>query len=162
MRAEMRPFRHVIRFVRRREGGDAHRVGWLADIKQPDQLLAVLLVIEHRFIQHHQQIAIRQRQRGMRSAAERRAPVAMANQPRLGTVFDIQQRQAAVAPAAVGGIARDNRVMQRVAFPFRPVRLLPFGLVHPRQPPAPRHFRLARIGQIDGQEDVVGKAVNEC
>ena len=161
VRTEMRPFRHIIRFIRRREGGDAHRVGWLADIKQPDQLLAVLLVVEHRFIQHHQQIAIRQRQRGMRSAAERRAPVAMTNQPRLGTVFDIQQRQAAVAPAAVGGIPGNNGVMQRIAFALRPVRCFTARLVHPRQPPAPGHFGLTRIGQIDGQEDVVSKTVDQ-
>ena len=66
----MRPFRHIIRFIRRREGGDAHRAGG-SRISNSHQLLAVLLVVEHRFIQHHQQVTIRQRQRSMRSAAER-------------------------------------------------------------------------------------------
>ncbi|SAY10139.1 Uncharacterised protein [Klebsiella quasipneumoniae] len=97
----------------------------------------------------------------MRSAAERRAPVAMANQRRLGTVFDIQQRQAAVAPAAVGGIPGNNGVVQRIAFTLRPVRCFTARLVHPRQPPAPGNLRFTRIGQIDGQEDVVGKTVDQ-
>lgn len=152
VRTEMRPFRHIIRFIRRREGGDAHRVGWLADIKQPDQLLAVLTVVEHRFIQHHQQVTIRQRQRGMRSAAERRAPVAMTNQPRLGTVFDIQQRQAAVAPAAVGGIPGNNGVMQRMAFALRPVGVSPPARCIPGS-----HQRPATLGLRGSARSMVRK-----
>ncbi len=157
----MRPFRHVVDFIRLREGRDAYRVRRLADIKQPDQLFAVFLVIEHRFVQHHQQFAVRQRQRGVRAAAKRRTPVTVANELRLSTILHVQQRQAAVAPAAVRGIAGNNRVVERVAFPFRPVRLLPFCLIHPRQPPAPCHLRLTRVGQVNRQKDVVGKAVNK-
>jgi hypothetical protein len=85
----------------------------------------------------------------------------MANQLRLRSVFHIQQRQAAVAPAAVCGIAGDNRVVQRIALTFRPVWLLAFGLVHARQPPAPSHFWPAGIGKIDGQENVIGKSVDQ-
>ena len=157
----MRPFRHVVDFIRMREGRDTHRVRRLANIKQPDQLLAVFLVIEHRFVQHHQQIAVRQRQRGVRPTAKRRAPVTVANELRLGAILHVQQRQAAVAPAAVRGIPRNNRVVEGVAFPFRPVRLFACGLVHPRQPPAPRHLGLARVRQVNGQENVVGKTVDQ-
>ena len=85
----------------------------------------------------------------------------MANQLRLRAVLHVQQRQAAVAPAAVGGVAGNNRMVQGVTFSFRPVRLLTFGLVHPGQPPAPRDFRLTRVRKIDGQKDVVGKAVDQ-
>ena len=161
VRPKMRPFRHVVGFIRLREGRDTYRVRRLADIKQPDQLLAVLLVIQHRLVQHHQQVAIRQRQRSVRPTAKRRAPVTVANELRPGAILHVQQRQAAVAPAAIRGVAGNNRMVQRVAFSFRPVRLFAFGLVHSGQPPAPRDFRLTRVRQIDSQENVIGKAVDQ-
>ena len=45
----------------------------VAIVENPDQLEAVLLVVEHRLVEHHQQLAIRQRQAIVRAAAERRA-----------------------------------------------------------------------------------------
>ena len=51
--------------------------------------------------------------------------------------------------------------MQGIALTFRPLRGLPRRLVHPRQPPAPGNFRLTRIGQVDSQENIVAKAVNQ-
>ena len=161
MRAKVRPFRHVVSFVRLRESGDTHRIRRVANVEQPDQLLAILLVIQHRLIKHHQQIPIRERQRGVGAAAKRRAPVTVANQLRLSAVLHIEQGQAAVAPAAVGGVAGDNRMMKGIALAFRPLRGLPCRLVHPRQPPAPGDLRLARVGQVDSQENVVAKAVNQ-
>ncbi|MNP60698.1 hypothetical protein D3C76_1558030 [compost metagenome] len=59
MGAEVCAFADVIAFIRLWEGRDAHRVGRLANIKQPDQLFAVLLVVEHRLIQYYQQVPIR-------------------------------------------------------------------------------------------------------
>ena len=97
----------------------------------------------------------------MGAAAKRRAPVTVANQLRLGAVFHIQQGQTTITPAAIGGIARNNRVVQRIPFPRFPVRRFASRLVHPRQPPAPRHFRITGIGQIDSQENVIGKTVNQ-
>ncbi|MNT68344.1 hypothetical protein D3C72_2065730 [compost metagenome] len=97
----------------------------------------------------------------MRSAAKRRAPVAMADKFRLGAVLYVQQRQPAVTPAAVGRITGNNRVVKRIAFTFGPVWLLTFCLIHPRQPPAAGHFRFARICQIDCQENIIGKTVDQ-
>ena len=97
----------------------------------------------------------------MGAAAKRRAPVTVANQLWLGAVLHIEQGQAAVAPAAVGGVAGDNRMMKGIALAFRPLRGFPRRLVHPRQPPAPGDLRLARVGQVDSQENVVAKAVNQ-
>ena len=85
----------------------------------------------------------------------------MANQLRLRAVLHIEQRQAAVAPATVGGVAGDNRMMQRIALTFQPLRRFPRRLVHSRQPPAPGDFRLTRVGQVDSQENIVAKAVDQ-
>ena len=55
--------------------------GWrLAVVENPDELEAVLLVVEHRLVEHDEQIAVRQRQAIVRAAAERRRPVAVDDQ----------------------------------------------------------------------------------
>ncbi len=51
-------------------------------------------------------------------------------------VLDVEEGQSAVAPAGIGGVAVDKRVMKREAAPRAPTRLLAGGLVHARQPPA--------------------------
>lgn len=79
MWTEVRTFRHVISFIRLRESGDTHRICRLANVEQPDQLLPILLVIQYRLIKHHQQIPVRERQRGVGTAAKRRAPVTVAD-----------------------------------------------------------------------------------
>src|SRR4029079_11142248 len=58
---------------------DADRIGFHAVVEHPDMLDAVLLVIEHRFVEHDQQIAVRQRQAIVGAAAERRRAVAVPN-----------------------------------------------------------------------------------
>ena len=54
-----------------REGRNADGVGRIAVVKHPDQLEAVLLVIEHGFVEDDEQLAIWQRQAIVCAAAER-------------------------------------------------------------------------------------------
>ena len=79
------------------------------------QLETATAIGEIGLVGHDQQIAIGQRQRRVGAAAERRVPVAVADKLRLGRIGDIEHGKAAVAPGAVGEVAGDQRVMQRVA-----------------------------------------------
>ena len=83
VRPEMAALGHVICFRRSRKGRNADGVGAVAIVEHPDQLQAVLLVVEHRFVEHDEQLAVRQRQAIVRAAAERRAPVAVDDELRL-------------------------------------------------------------------------------
>ncbi|CAH0326137.1 hypothetical protein SRABI106_04571 [Rahnella aquatilis] len=161
VRPEMRPFADVIPFLRLRKGRNTHRIRRLAHVKQPDQLLAIFLIIQHCLVEHDQQIPVRQRQRGMRAAAKWRTPVAVRNQLWRAAVFDIQQRQAAVTPAGICRIPADNGMVQRITFTFRPVRRFTACGMHPRQPPASGDLRIARVGQINRQENIIAVAINQ-
>src|SRR6266852_711645 len=159
VRTEMRAIRHVVRFGRRREGRDAHRILRRTDVEQPDQLEAILLVIEHGFVEHDQQIAVGQRQAVVRAAAEGRGPVAMDDQFWRAAVGDVDHHKSGVAPCAVGGVAVDDGVMQTVAPGRRPARRLARGLIHAGQPVPARLARLRRVAHVDGDENIVGEAV---
>jgi hypothetical protein len=53
----------------------------------------------------------------------------MGDQPRLRLVGDVEDRQPAVAPAGVGRVAGDERVVEGVAAVARPIRRLASGAV---------------------------------
>ena len=72
-------------------------------------------MVEHGLVEHHQQVAIRQRQAVVRAAAERRRPVPVHDQLRLGAVGDVEHHHAGIAPGGVGGVAVNDGVMQAVA-----------------------------------------------
>ena len=59
--------------------------------------------------------------------------------------------------AAIGEIAGDQPVMQRVAPAFRPGRRLAAAGPHARQPELADHFRLGRLLHVDDDQDMVGK-----
>ncbi len=118
-------------------------------------------MVEHRLVEHHQQVPIGQRQAVVGAAAERRAPVAMHDQLRLAAVLNIDHHQAGIAPGGIRGIAVHDRMVQAVAALRRPVRLLAGGEVHARQPVAAGLARFRRVGHVDGHEDVVREAVEQ-
>src|SRR4051794_25092129 len=74
VRPEVAALGGVIGFRRRREGRNAYRIGGNAVVEDPDKLESVLLMIEHRLVEGHQQFAIRQRQANVRSAPGRGGP----------------------------------------------------------------------------------------
>lgn len=86
----------------------------------------------------------------------------MTNQRWLGTVFDIQQRQAAVTLTAVGGTPGNNGAVQRITFTLWSIRYFAICLVYPRQSPALGHFGLTWVGQINDQGDIVGRTIDQC
>src|SRR5712671_3750470 len=120
VRTEMRALGLVVCFGRGREGRDAHGVAGRADVEQPDELEPVLLMIEHRLVEHHQQVAIGQRQAIMGASPEGRAPVAVRDQLRRAAVGDVDHDQPAVAPGPIDGVAVNDRVMQPVTPGRRP------------------------------------------
>ncbi len=113
----MRPFRHIVDFIRLWESRDAHRVRRLADIKQPGSA--------SRHPPDYRAPLRRAPPAGHDPAAAARVcvpppnggpPVAMANQRRLGSIFDIRQRQPPSRQLPYGGIPGNNGMMQRIAF----------------------------------------------
>jgi hypothetical protein len=77
VRAEVSALAHIVGFRRRGKGGNAHRICLRPVVEDPDELEAILLVIEHGFVEHDEEIARRQRQAIVGAAAERRRPVAV-------------------------------------------------------------------------------------
>ena len=97
----------------------------------------------------------------MRAAAKRRRPNAMDDELRIGLVGHVDARQTAVAPGAIGDVVGDYRVVEAVAAAFkRPIGLLARREIHARQPIAADDLRLGRVLHVDGDENVVGKAID--
>lgn len=159
---EMCFFCYIICFIWWWEGGDVYWVGWFVDIKQLDQFFVVFLVVEYCFIQYYQQVMIWQWQCGMCFVVEWWVLVVMINQFWLGMVFDIQQCQVVVVLVVVGGIFGNNGVMQCIVFVLWLVWCFIVCLVYFWQLLVFGYFGFMWIGQIDGQEDVVGKIVDQC
>jgi len=120
VRSEVAALAHIVGLRRRGKGGDAHRICLGPVVEHPDELEAILLVIEHGFVEHDEKIALRQRQAIVRAAAERRAPVAVDNELRFLAVADVDPDHAGVAPGGVGRVAVNDCVMQAVAPRRRP------------------------------------------
>ena len=100
-----------------------------------------------------------QRQRRVRAAGERRRPVDVRQQLRLGRVADVHDGEAAIAPRAVAQIAGNDHVVQRGPLAFRQHRCFTGRAVHAGQRPARDDFRLGDVLQVDDGEDVIGVAV---
>src|SRR6185436_5110371 len=83
------------------------------------------------------------------------------NQFRFGPVGDIDHHHAGVAPGGIGGVAVDDGVMQAEAARAGPARRFAVGLVHAGDPPAASFARFRRVRHVDGDEDVVGEAVDQ-
>ena len=162
VRPEMAADLEIVLVRRLREGRDADRVGLHLIVEDPDRLEPVLLIVEHGLVDDDEQIALGQRQRVVRAAAERRRPDLVDDELRIGLVLDVDNGEAGVAPAAIGDVVVDDGVMQAEAAVLgRPVRLLAGRHVHARQPVLPGHDRLLRVRHVDGDEDVVGEAVEQ-
>ena len=152
----------IVLVGRLREGGDADRVRLHLVVEHPDRLEPVLLVVEHGLVDDDQEIALRQWQRVVRSAAERRRPDLVDDQLGVRAILDIDDREAGVAPAAISDVLVDDGVMQpEAAVRRRPVRRLAGGDIHARQPVFAGEPRLGRVGHVDGDQDVVGEAVDQ-
>ena len=80
----------------------------------------------------------------------------------LAAVLDVDDDEVGVAPGAVGDVAVDDAVVAAVAAGLgRPVRRLAGGEVHAGQPEASGLAGLGRVGHVDGDEDVVGEALDQ-
>ena len=152
----------VVGLGRLRKRRDADRVGLVAVVEHPDVLDPVLLVVEHGLVEHDEQVAVGQRQAVVRAAAERRRT------SRGATIsFGLARSATSITTmpasrqARIGGVAVDDGMVQAEAAGARPVRRLARRLVHAGNPVATGLARLGRIAHVDGDEDVVGEAVDQ-
>ena len=140
VRAEAAAALGVVLHVGDRAGGDRHRVGLLAAVEDPDQLRPVLGVVDHGFVGDDQQLALEQRQHGVREAGERRRVVPAAQRLRVRLVGDVEDEHAAVdvaEVAAVGALRIDVGVVGAEAHVVAR-RLVARGRRRPRRPRACR------------------------
>src|SRR6185437_14130356 len=99
--------------VRRcREGRDADRVGLDLVVEYPDGLEPIFLIVEHRLIDNHEQVATRQRKSVVRTTAERWSPHFVSDQLWIRLVLHVDHGEAGVAPAAIGNVVPHDRMMQ--------------------------------------------------
>src|SRR5687767_9094196 len=153
MRAEKPALRAVVGLGGLRERTDDRRIGRVAHVVGPDVAPPFLAVREGGLVPKHKQLALRQRQRRMRAAAARlRGAVHEDPRPRL--VGDVDHGQPAVTPRAVGDVAVEERVVQRIALARRPC--FAFSGSHARNPAASDELRLLRVLQVENGENMVG------
>jgi hypothetical protein len=130
-------------------------------VEDPDVLQPVLEIVEHRLVEHHQEVAVGQRQAVVGSALERRRPVAVDDQLGLAAVGHVHHHEAGVAPGAPGDVAMHDRVVQAEFGARRPARRFAGCEVHAGQPVAPGFTRVGRVGHVDRHEDEIGKTVEQ-
>src|SRR5262245_62043303 len=98
----------------------------------------------------------------MRTTAEWRGPYPGCDESWVRLVLHVNDGEAGVAPAAIGDIVADDRMVKaEAAVPGRPVRDFAGRLVHAWQPVSSHELRLGRIGEVNHDHDVVGKAVEQ-
>src|SRR6516165_10441171 len=124
MRPEIAAFGAVVGLGRDRHRGEAHRIGRLAHIEEPDVADALAAIGEIGLVGKHQEVAIGERQWRMRAAAKGRIEVAMGEELGPGRIADVEHGEPTVAPGGIGEVAGDQRMVQRVAAALRPTRRL--------------------------------------
>src|ERR1700728_1322131 len=77
------------------------------------------------------------------------------------TVGDVDCYHPCVAPGRVGNIPMNNGMMKAVTAMRRPGGDFAGSLIHAVQPESSGFARLRRIADVDGDEDIIGKAVEQ-
>jgi hypothetical protein len=135
MGPEIAAFGAVVCLGRDRHGGEAHWISRLPHGEEPSVAEAQAAIGKTGLIGEHQQVAIGERQRRMCAASEGRIEVAMGEQLGPGRIADIEHGEPAIAPGAIGEVAGDEGVVQRVAPALGPTRRLAAARPHARNPP---------------------------
>ena len=92
VRTEMGALSHLVGLGGGRKGRDRDRIGGLANIEHPHMLASVPLGVGDRLVGDNQEVAVGQRQGGLRAAAKGRRPVAMGD--RRGFALSAMSRMA--------------------------------------------------------------------
>src|SRR5215211_5886709 len=87
------------------------------------------------------------------------AKIEMAHQRWFGEVGDVQNHQTRIPPTDVGTIAAEYGVVHGAASTLRPGPLFTRGGIHAGHPPAANLLRIGRIGEVRGDEELVGVAL---
>src|SRR5450759_4703456 len=93
----------------------------------------------------------------MRSAAEGRVVLPVADELRVRRIGNVENCETAVAPRRVGEIAGNQCMMQGKSFAFRPGRRFAAAGPNAGKPPFAGHMWLCGIGHVDDRRYLVAE-----
>src|SRR5580700_4431747 len=145
---------------RQLETADRYRTGLVGDVHHPKrrrqlwrefgiQGLHMLVCDQHPAMAGDRNI---DRDQAVRGPAERRTPVEVSDQLRLGHVADVEDDAAAVPVADIQAIAAPDRMVATVVLRL-PARCFAAGGPLPLHPPAADLFRPGRVLQVEDHDD---------